>query len=883
MPIEPGTSLLHYTLTEKIGEGGMGTVWRATDTTLNRDVAIKLLPQIFSNDPERLARFEREAKLLATLSHPNIAAIYGLHQASTAEGPVRFLAMELVEGEDLQRQLSQGCLPVDQALDVAVQIAAGIEAAHEKGVIHRDLKPANVVRSSDGSVKVLDFGLAKSFVGEGATGSVDLSTSPTMTSVGTMAGVILGTASYMSPEQARGQAVDQRTDVWAFGCVLFELLSGTKPFGGDTLTDVLAAIVRAEPEWDALAGKVPENVVALIKRCLRKNPRERLRSMGDIGLTLKELADAGTVAASSQTVAGRRGLSPGLAAGLLLAVAVVAAGLGGWLSRSEPVAELTRRLSIQLPEGAFLPGGTGTDLAISRDGSTVVYLADDLDQRMLHVRGIDDFESRPLPGTEGSSKPFFSPDGEWVGFATNEGIKKISLSSLEIYPICEPCDWADWGDDGNVIFSRDNGFWQVSEFGGQTEHVVGPMPDKGIPAMIRPNVLPGSKLVLFEIGMHTFGGVGVVSLESGEVLRISTDGSDPFYSSTGHIVFARQSTLFAVPFDAERFEVTGREAHVLQGVRVENAGAIQAAVSENGVLIYAPSGAAMGTQLTWVDRQGNTEAVNDQWRLYTKPRISPNGERIATVVNDGGKTDIWIVDADSGGMAPLTTSGSASAPVWTPDGTHVTFAEGTAAPFTIRSISVERSGQVETLFSSDYPIEPQAWHVDGNLLVYVETQGNDDLFVFDASATTRTALFDGDTQETGGAALSPDGKRLSYVSDKTGGREVYLTPFPEPGVEVLVSIGGGGSPLWSPDGSELFYRVYRRFNSASIDGLRVTSRDPAFDAVFFWGSGLGAHADVHPDGKRFLVLQKNESQARPGINVVLNWFDELKRRAPADR
>ena len=498
MPIESGTSLLHYTLTEKIGEGGMGAVWRATDTTLNRDVAIKLLPQIFSNDPERLARFEREAKLLAALSHPNIAAIYGLHQAGTAEGPVRFLAMELVEGEDLQRQLSQGGLPVDQALDIAVQIAAGIEAAHEKGVIHRDLKPANVVRSSDGSVKVLDFGLAKSFVGEGATGSVDLSTSPTMTSVGTMAGVILGTASYMSPEQARGQAVDQRTDVWAFGCVLFELLSGAKPFGGDTLTDVLAAIVRAEPEWDALAGKVPEDVVALIKRCLRKNPRERLRSVGDIGLTLKELADAGTVAASSQAVAGRRGLSPGLAAGLLLAVAVVAAGLGGWLSRSEPVAEPARRLSIQLPEGAFLPGGIGTDLAISRDGSTVVYLADDLDQRMLHVRGIDDFESRPLPGTEGSSTPFFSPDGEWVGFMTDEGIEKISLSSLEIYPICEACDWADWGDDGNVIFSRDNGFWRVSENGGQTEHVVGPMPDKGIPAMIRPNVLPGSKLVLFE-------------------------------------------------------------------------------------------------------------------------------------------------------------------------------------------------------------------------------------------------------------------------------------------------------------------------------------------------------------------------------------------------
>jgi serine/threonine-protein kinase len=566
----------------------------------------------------------------------------------------------------------------------------------------------------------------------------------------------------------------------------------------------------------------------------------------------------------------------------LLAVAVLAAGLGSWFSRSESAAELPRRFSIQLPEGAFLPGGVGNDLTISPDGSTVVYLADDRDQRMLYVRDVNEFESRPLPGTEGSSHPFFSPDGEWIGFNSDEGIKKISLASLEIYPICETYfEAASWGDDGNVMFGQDNALWRVPETGGKPERVVEPMPDKGISAMLRPYVLPGSQVVLFEIGDLTFGGVGVMSLESGEVMKISTNGSDPFYSPTGHIVFARENTLFAVPFDPKSFEVTGREAHVLQGVRVENGGALQAAVSENGLLIYAPSGTTIGTRLTWVDRQGNTKAVNDQWRIYTEPRISPSGDRIAAVVNNGGRIDVWIVDVGSGGMTPLTTSGSASAPVWTPDGTHVTFAEGAAPPFTIRSVSVEPSGQEETLFSSDYPIQPETWHPDGDLLVY--SQGNGNLFVFDTSATTRTALFERDMREWG-AVFSPDGKRLSYVSDKTGVDEVYLTSFPELDAEVLVSIGGGGSPLWTPDGSELFYRDDRRFTSASMDGLRVTSRDPAFDAVFFWwGSYARAQAAIHPDGERFLVLQKNEGQTRPGINVVLNWFDELNTRAPADR
>ena len=883
MPIEPGANLLHYTLTEKIGEGGMGAVWRATDTSLNRDVAIKILPQAFAGDADRLARFEREAKLLASLNHPNIASVYGLHQ----DGDTRFLAMELVEGEDLQRQLERGPIPVDQAIDIAVQMAAGVEAAHEKGVVHRDLKPANVVRAPDGSVKVLDFGLAKSFAD--STGSADLSTSPTITSLGTVAGVILGTASYMSPEQARGQVVDQRTDVWAFGCVLYELLAGTRPFGGETLTDVLASIVRAEPDWEALRSKVPEGIVTLIQRCLRKNPRERLRNVGDVGLTLKESADepvgvpAGADVASEQP-APDRGLSVGFVAGLLVTVAVFAGALGYWLTRSEPIIDAPRRFSVQIPEGTFLPAGIGTILAVSPDGSTIAFVAEDLGQRMLYVRRVDDddFEPRALPGTDGAGEPYFSPDGEWLGFATEIGQSKISLSSLDIYSICkDECDWGTWGDDGNVYFHWNNSIWRVPATGGEKELVLEPSPERGITEVVRPVVLPDSKVLIFEIGYVRFGGVGALSLETGEVLKITDDGADPFYSPTGHIVFGRESTLFAVPFDKDRFEITGRETHVLQGVRVENAGALQADVSHTGMLVYAPSASTMGTQLCWVDREGNEQLVSEQWKLFTHPKISPDGDRIATVVVDRGRTDVWMVDATSGGMAPLTTSGAADAPVWSPDGSRIAFADGNEPPFAIRSLSVDRGGPGETLLTGDFAVHPEAWSPNGKFLVYSEMRATEKLYVLDVSAGTRKPLFADDVDRKA-AALSPDGRWIGYVSNKTGFDEVYVTTFPEPGPETIVSTGSGGGPYWNQDGSGLTYRDERQFHFVSMNGPRVGDREQFLDGFFYWWADDRGHFDLHPDGKRFVVLRKNEELLKPGINVVLNWFDELEQKAPAD-
>jgi serine/threonine-protein kinase len=612
-----------------------------------------------------------------------------------------------------------------------------------------------------------------------------------------------------------------------------------------------------------------------------------LRSVGDLRLTLNELAEGpsattpGAAAAATPPVADRGGPSMRFFAGAVFTVAVLAAGLGYWLSRSEPVSVAPHRFSIRIPEGSFLPAGIGTILAVSRDGSAIAFVAEDSEHRRLYLRRINDFDLQPLAGTEGASGPFFSPDGEWLGFRAGDGLSKISLSSLDTYPICkDDCGWGDWGDDGNVYFVRGNAIWRVPATGGREELVLEPDPEQGIAEIVRPTILPGSDVLLFEIGYTRFGGVGVASLETGEVLKITDNGADPFWSATGHIVFGRESTLFAVPFDKDRFEVTGRETHVLQGVRVENAGAVQAQVSLAGMLVHAPSASTMGTQLCWVDREGNEQLVSEQWKSFSYPEISPQGDRIAVIVNDRGRTDIWLVDAESGGMAPLTTLGSADAPTWTPDGKRVVFVEGNAPPFAIRSLAVDGGGPAETLLESDYAIQPEAWSPDGSLLVFTEKRSSENLFVLDTSTgKTRPLFADGPRRRS--AAVSPDGRWIGYVSNKTGADEIYVTAFPEPGSERIVSTGSGGGPSWNLDGSGLTYRDERRFHFVTMDGLRSGERDEFLDAYHYWGDD-GAHFDLHPDGERFLVLRKNEKLLEPGINVVLHWFEELGAAAPAD-
>jgi Tol biopolymer transport system component len=546
------------------------------------------------------------------------------------------------------------------------------------------------------------------------------------------------------------------------------------------------------------------------------------------------------------------------------------------------------RFDIGLPEGTNLPGGVGTNIAVSPDGRAIVYLAENASGRQLYLRRMNELSSTPIPGTKGSFRPFFSPDGDWVAFETENpaGIQKVSLSGDELYRLCDSCGNGFWGEDGKIIFDREGSLWRVSGIGGEPELLAKPVPERGVSWLSNPIMLPGNDAVLFENGYIEFGGIGVLSLESNKIIWVSAQGSSPIYSYTGHIIFPRGNTLVAVPFDVEEFEVTGPAVPVLQGVRVENGGAVQAAVSRNGLLVYAPAGTAMGTRLTWVDRSGKKlEPVSTQWRLFSAPRLSPDGEQIAVVINDGADTDIWIVEVGTGGMRPLTTSGDTSAPVWTPDGARVTFASGSVGSFAIEWTQADGSGPVETLLESEHRVWPEAWHADGRQLVFRENSTSNNLFVFDAQDRSREALLDSDFSEHS-AALSHDGKWLAYESNKGGSNEVYVRPFPGPGPEIAVSIGGGNGPMWSVDNSELYYRKSEalHFMAASLQSdprFRILGQERLFEGAPFWSVPFRAHYDVPADDQRFLVLNMRSADEEVAkINVVLNWFEELKQRLP---
>ena len=880
-----GTTLSHFKVLEKIGEGGMGEVYRAEDTNLSREVAIKVLPKQFTQDLERLVRFEREAKLLASLNHPNIAAIYSFEHSED----IHFLVLELVEGETLAERVAKGPLPVEEALEVCRQIAEGVEAAHEKGIIHRDLKPANVKVTPEGKVKVLDFGLAKAF--EGETPVTDISQSPTLIEGMTRAGVILGTVGYMSPEQARGKPVDQRADIFAFGCVLYECLTGGQLFDGPTASDTLASVLTREPDWSLLPDGTPPPIRRLLRRCLDKDSRERLPHIGAARLDIRDALAAPSSEGMEAVEVTRRERLKWAIAGLAVGVLVVAivAGIAGWrVTRSGAVMSVPlQRFSIDLPDGTILPTGTGRDFAISPDGQSLVYVALDASGKRLYIRRLDELEAVPIPGTEGAALPFFSPDGQWVAFRGQNvyQLKRVPLSGGDSFTICDQCAEGSWGDDGSILFQREGALWRIPEVGSSPELLAEPMPDRGVPAMSRPVLLPGGKAVLFGIGWLELGGVGVLSLENNEVIVVSTDGADPLYSSSGHILFARENTLFAVTFDIEGFEVTGPAVPVLQGVRVENGGALQADLSRDGLLVYAPADTAMGTQLVWVDREGTVESVLDeQWRVFNAPRISPDGKQVAVQINEGGETDIWI--HESGTLRLLTTDGVSANPIWTPDGSGLAFRSGSAGSFAIPWTTADGTSEVKTLLPSQYPVFPAAWSPEGNQLVFQEDSPNPNLFVAEVGdGGSRTAFLETDFSEHS-ATLSHSGKWLACVSDRSGSNEVYVRPFPGPGAEQVISRIGGDDPVWSPDDSELFYWEAASLMVASLqtEPFQVLSREVVFaDSGSFWRGDSRTHYDIHPDGQRFLMMNMQGSEGtRPRINVVLNWFEELERLVPTN-
>jgi Tol biopolymer transport system component len=736
--IAAGTRLGPYEIVAAIGAGGMGEVYQAHDTKLERDVAIKVLPEAFAHDPDRLSRFQREAKMLAALNHQNIATIYGLEQSNG----MSYLVMELVSGETLQQRLArEGRLPIEDALGLCRQIAEALEAAHEKGIIHRDLKPANVKMTAEGKVKVLDFGLAKAFAG-GESGS-DPSNSPTLSAAGTMLGVILGTAAYMSPEQARGKAVDKRTDVWAFGCVLYELLTGQQAFHGDTVTEILAAVLRGEPDWPALPPAIPTNVRALLRHCLQKDKTLRLRDAGDASIEIQEalaVPRIGPTSAGPATHGWRQALVSGLA-GVVMAVV---AGLAVWTLKpaTPPAPRPVTRFTITLPLGQQLSGfDSGSAVALSPDGTHLAYVASQGGTQRLYLRVMDNLDGGPVRGTEGAVEPFFSPDGRWIGFFAGGKLKKVSVDGgapLALGDAVNP-GGASWGSQGTIAFEPSlTALQQVSDAGGTPRPLT--RLEKGDLFHRSPEFLPGGKAVLFAvIGAGGFQ-VAVQSVGADDRRNLIPGGSQPRYALSGHLVYAQGGNLLAVPFDRQRLTVTGPTVPVVEGVlQSPVTGRAQYNVSATGSLVYVPGGIARVAPrtLVWVDRKGMEQALPAPARAYTYPRLSPDGHRVAVDIAESGE-NIWIDDLDRHTLTKLTFQGDGNLMgAWTPDGKRIAFGSNKDGLYNLFWQLADGSGGLEPLTRSEDIQVPNSWSHDGQLLAFIARNPTVRVAPADADAASR--------------------------------------------------------------------------------------------------------------------------------------------------
>ena len=897
-----GKTLSHYKVLEKIGQGGMGEVYRAEDTNLSRDVAIKVLPEQFTKDPQRLARFEREAKLLASLNHPNIAAIYGFEEADD----VRFLAMELVPGETLAERVAKGPVPVEEALEICRQIAEGVEAAHEKGVIHRDLKPANVKVTPEGKVKILDFGLAKAF--EDEIPAADISQSPTLTEEMTRAGVILGTAAYMSPEQAKGAPVDKRADIFAFGCVLYELLTGKRTFDGKTITETLAKILEGEPNWAALPDTTPLRIKELLQDCLQKEVHNRVHDVSQLRIQInRALKEPGTasrtdVASAVQPVQQRWGMTVGL-----VVLGAVIAGLAVWLLIQPSAPEQTlNRFVITPPSTTRLATNVSRELAISPDGRHFVYEATGQSGFRLYLRSLDDFVDRPIPGTEGGFSPFFSPDGESVGFFVQNKVKRIPLAGGSPITICEAGSGgrsASWSED-TIVFTGSGesgqGLYRVSANGGEPETLATPDVDSGELSYSNPLILPGSKAVLFTTWVGNNAHTAALSLDTGERKIIVEGGRDATYLlDTGHLVYEQTGTgtLMGVPFDLARLEVTGDPVSVLQGVRRNTPGAVDYAISENGTVVYIPGSGRVLHEHTpvWVDRNGKETLVIEEKRAFAAPRISPDGKSLAMSVGDQSGRYLVICDFETDSFNRLTFEDERSgSQVWSPDGKWLIFQSGQVGGESgIVRQPVDGSRPQERLTTTIQRQMPHSWSPDGQYVAFTESgrPGNYDIAILPTEGEPTPQFIISTEAAECCPQFSPDGKWIAYLSDELGRQNVYVSPFPEPNVKWLVSIEeeGGEQPVWSPNGKEIFYRSGNRMMVASLQAKGEALSLVGRPEVLFEGLYVSTHSappgyqyySISPDGLRFLMLKEGDlAQTQAQINVVLNWFEELKRLVP---
>jgi len=891
----------HYRLADRIGEGGMGVVWRAEDPKLRRDVAIKVLPPAMSADPERLARLEQEARALASLNHTNVASIYGFDD----QDGQRYLVLEFVPGETLEQRIARGPLTIDEAAGLAMQVASGLEAAHNAGILHRDLKPANIKITPEGEVKVLDFGLAKAMAPAGVSG--DKSLSPTLTHHATVAGTLMGTASYMSPEQTRAHPLDRRTDLWSFGCVLFEMFTGRKAFPGETISDIIARILQAEPDWSLLPRDLPRDLDRLLRRCLTKDRKDRARDAGEAHLAIREAlqrrhepaADEAPVGATS-VAAPRR--APWLAWALVAVLATLAGiviGRFGGIAVERAPEPVVARLDIPLP--ADRPVATGSflnPLAVSPDGRTLVYVGVEQGTRRLYQRPLDQLVAEPIPGTEGAEGPFFSPDGEEVAFWARGRVPRVSLTGGLPRPVFTSTDFRGgvWALDGTIIASpsQDGPLCRVPADGGKCVPLTAGGP--GFQHRL-PSLMPGNR-ILFGIRTgerfaYDNAGLAVLSLDTGEMRAVADGvGMDGRYAA-GHLFYVQASSLIARPFDLERLVFTGPPRTVQQGVQVQsNTGSAQFVVMPDGSLAFLP-GEAIGNDmaLARVDRDGSSEYLSTERDVFRHPSLNADGSQLSVVIISEERGGRWVTRLDKPGLTRMPLDSSWFA--WAPDGRHIAMkSNDDVGPKEIYYVDAfESGGERTTLFTTPPEVNdvlPTSISPDGRTLLFGVALAMDNIDVYAVEIddpSSAKPFLDTESIECG-ARFSPDGRLVAYVSNATGRFEVYVTDWPANRLQRQISPNGGREPLWSPKGDELFYRSGERMMAARLrfqGALEVEAPQVLFTGDY---EGMLGNPDVPnyavaPDGRFLMLRSRDLASTSDRVAFMSHALDARPQRSEA--